>query len=163
MRTQKAPHASNQWSMMLVRTKPQPQILNIIAFQPALRPALPCVYGPIEFHRQRALFQRMDEMINEAKLEEEFITLAVKEHGVDGKRVERFARYSGLAFRCNMAGMILGLDARGLSMRAADSPLLCGRRRDHRMNPPIQIPGEKQAQKLLRAPMGAARFQCRDK
>ena len=115
--------------MMLVRTKPHPLILNIIAFQPALRPALPCVYGPIEFHRQRAFFQRMDEIINEAKLEEEFITLAVKEHGVDlakvsGKKVERFARYSGLAFRCNMAGMILGLDARGLSMRAADSPLL---------------------------------------
>lgn len=71
----------------------------------------------------------MDEIINQAKLEEEFITLAVKEHGLDlaklsGKRLERFARYSALAFRCNMAGMILGLDARGLSMRAADSPLL---------------------------------------
>jgi len=71
----------------------------------------------------------MDEIINEAKLEEEFITLAVKEHGVDlaklsRKRLERFARYSALAFRCNMARIILGLDARGFSMRAADSPLL---------------------------------------
>ncbi len=71
----------------------------------------------------------MDQIINEAKLEEEFMTLAVKEHGVDlakgsGKRLERFARYSALAFRCNVARIILGLDARGLSMRAADSPLL---------------------------------------
>jgi len=30
------------------------------AYQPALRPALPCVYGPLEYREQRALFERID-------------------------------------------------------------------------------------------------------
>jgi hypothetical protein len=29
-------------------------------YQPALRPALPCVYGPIDYREQRFLFQRID-------------------------------------------------------------------------------------------------------
>ena len=37
-------------------------ILNHDPFidQPALRPALPCVYGPVDYREQRALFQRID-------------------------------------------------------------------------------------------------------
>lgn len=71
----------------------------------------------------------MDEIISAAKLEEKFIALAIKEHGLDlatlsAKRLAGFARYSALALRCNIARLNLGLDARGLAMRAADSPLL---------------------------------------
>jgi len=103
--------------------------LSIIAFQPTLRPALPCVHGPIEYHEQCAVFIRIDEIIRAAGLEKEFIALAVKEHAeelakLSPKQVERFVRYSALALRCNIARINLGLSLREFTVRAADSPLL---------------------------------------
>ena len=46
-------------------------------YQPALRPALPCVYGPIDYREQRSLFQRIDSTLSASGLEEEFITLTL--------------------------------------------------------------------------------------
>ena len=34
--------------------------ISSFTFQPVLRPALPCVYGPLDYREQRALFERID-------------------------------------------------------------------------------------------------------
>ena len=42
-------------------------------YQPALRPALPCVYGPLDYREQRALFIRIDGILSVSGLEQDFI------------------------------------------------------------------------------------------
>ena len=103
--------------------------MTSFAFQPALRPALPCIYGPLDYREQRALLQRIDEILTVSGLEEEFINLALTDWQIDtdalsSKRFERFARLSVLAFRSNMARSLTGLSHRDFCARLADSPLL---------------------------------------
>lgn len=98
-------------------------------YQPALRPALPCVYGPLDYRESRSLFQRIDSILSASGLEEEFITLTLTERGIDthcatAVRLERFAKYSVLALRTNIARTLTGLDHRDFATRLADSPLL---------------------------------------
>lgn len=98
-------------------------------YQPALRPALPCVYGPLDYREQRALFQRIDSILSASGLEEEFILLTLAEHGIDTRtitamRLERFAKFSVLAMRTNIARNLTGLDHRDFATRLADSALL---------------------------------------
>jgi hypothetical protein len=99
------------------------------SYQPALRPALPCVYGPLDYREQRALFQRIDSILSASGLEEEFITLMLTERGIDIHSVtaaylDRLAKYSVLALRTNIARTLTGLDHRDFATRLADSPLL---------------------------------------
>lgn len=99
------------------------------SYQPALRPALPCVYGPLDYREQRALFQRIDSILSVSGLEEEFIALTLAEravniHSATAARLERFAKYSALALRTNIARNLTGLDHRDFATRLADSPLL---------------------------------------
>ena len=99
------------------------------SYQPALRPALPCVYGPLDYREQRALFQRIDSILSASGLEEEFIALTLAEravniHSATVARLERFAKYSVLALRTNIARSLTGLDHREFAARLADSPLL---------------------------------------
>jgi hypothetical protein len=98
-------------------------------YQPALRPALPCVYGPLDYREQRALFQRIDSILTASGLEEEIITLTLAErkidtHAASAVRLERFAKYCVLALRSNIARNLTGLDHRDFTTRLADSPLL---------------------------------------
>lgn len=98
-------------------------------YQPALRPALPCVYGPLDYREQRALFQRIDSVLSVSGLEEQFITLTLAERKIDtlsatAARLERFAKYSVLALRTNIVRNLTGLDHRDFTTRLADSPLL---------------------------------------
>lgn len=98
-------------------------------YQPALRPALPCVYGPLDYREQRSLFQRVDSILSSSGLEEQFITLALAAFEIDTRsstaaRMERFAKYSVLALRTNIARNLTGLDHRDFTSRLADSPLL---------------------------------------
>jgi len=104
-------------------------ILDTFAYQPAFRPALPIVYGPLEFRQQRELFQRLDELIEQGGFEREFISLAMSLRPgnwakASGAAKERFARYSVLALRCNIARKITGLNFRDMAIRTADSTLL---------------------------------------
>ena len=46
-------------------------------YQPTLLPALPCVYGPVDYREQRALFQRIDATLSTSGLEQDFINLAL--------------------------------------------------------------------------------------
>lgn len=100
-----------------------------LTYQPALRPALPCVYGPLDYREQRSIFQRVDNILSTSGLEEQFITLTLSERKIDPRsataaRLERFAKYSVLALRTNIARTLTGLDHRDFATRLADSPLL---------------------------------------
>ena len=103
--------------------------MQTITYQPALRPALPCIYGPLEYREQRDLYERIDGILRTSGLEQEFINLAVPDRKFDvvtagAKRVDRFARMSVLALRSNIARRLMGLDHREFCVRLADSPLL---------------------------------------
>lgn len=98
-------------------------------YQPALRPALPCVYGPLDYREQRALFERIDLILSASGLEQDFINLALADRKIDtdatsAKRLESFARISVLALRANIARKLTGLAHREFCARLADSPLL---------------------------------------
>lgn len=99
------------------------------AYQPALRPALPLVYGPLDYREQRALYERIDAVLVASGLEQDFINLALAERGIDtaatsAKRLERFARFSVLALRSGIARKLTGLAHREFCARLADSSLL---------------------------------------
>jgi hypothetical protein len=103
--------------------------MTSFTFQPSLRPALPCIYGPLDYREQRALFERIDGILAVSGLEQEFINLALTGSKIDAdaispKRFERFARLSVLAFRSNIARSLTGLSHRDFCARLADSPLL---------------------------------------
>jgi hypothetical protein len=115
--------------MIFLQQTQAPELVSIFTYQPALRPALPCVYGPLDYREQRALFQRIDSILSASGLEEEFITLTLTERGITtvsatAARLERFAKYSVLALRTNIARNLTGLDHRDFATRLADSPLL---------------------------------------
>ena len=98
-------------------------------YQPSLRPALPCVYGPLEYREQRALFERIDGILSASGLKQDFIDLALTDRKIDtaatsARLLERFARFSVLALRANIARILTGLGHRDFCARLADSPLL---------------------------------------
>lgn len=103
--------------------------MESITYQPALRPALPCVYGPLDYREQRAVYEKIDAILSASGLEQEFINLSVVDRGFDtqsatAKRLSRFARFSVLALRTNIARNLTGLGHRDFCARLADSPLL---------------------------------------
>jgi len=63
-----------------VNKKTTTQTAPILAYQPALRPALPCVYGPVEFRDFRAQLIQIDTFLHEGGIESAFITAVATEH-----------------------------------------------------------------------------------
>ncbi len=103
--------------------------MEIIAYQPPLRPALPCVYGPLEYREERTRFESIDKILRVSGLEDEFVKLALGGRHEDPsllstRRLASFTRYSILALRSNIARHLLGEDHRDFCVRLADSPLL---------------------------------------
>lgn len=99
------------------------------SYQPALRPALLWVYGPLDYREQRAMFERIDTILRSSGLEQEFLNLVLAERGIDiqatgAKRLEHFASRTVLALRANIARQLTGLDHRDFCIRLADSSLL---------------------------------------
>ena len=85
------------------------------SYQTVLRPALPYVYGLLDYREQRSLFQRIDTILTASSLEEEVIKLTIAEREINTRnataaRLERFAKYSVLALRSNIARTLTGLD-----------------------------------------------------
>lgn len=75
------------------------------------------------------MFERIDAILSGSGLEQEFVNLAAVEHKIDAsamsaKRLARFARWSVLALRANIARGLTGLAHREFCVRLADSPLL---------------------------------------
>lgn len=129
MKTQKALHASNSWSIICYHTKTAPEPVNILAFQPTLRPALPLIKGPLDYKAQRQLFERIDAILAESKLDTEFLRLALRDQGLDtskspAKKLAKFAQFSFVCLRANIARKLTGLAHREFCARLADSPLL---------------------------------------
>jgi len=109
--------------------KPSLRTLTILAFQPAFRPALPCVYGSLDYQNLRDIFVRVDGILSESKLDAEFLALAILDQKIElekmsAKELERFARFTALALRSNIARSLSGLGHREFCARLADSPLL---------------------------------------
>jgi hypothetical protein len=114
----------------LVPSKKQPpELVTNLAYQPALRPALPFVIGPLDYHDQRQLFERIDAILTESKLDTEFFNLALQDHGLDpakesAKSLAKFAQFCFVCLRANIARKLTGLTHRDFCARLADSPLL---------------------------------------
>jgi hypothetical protein len=100
-----------------------------IVYQPALRPALPCVYGPVDFRDYRDRLVTIDRLLLEGGVEAVFIQLALAENAAEweaasAKQLQHFARQSVLALRCNVARVLTGLSLREFAVRAAESSVL---------------------------------------
>lgn len=103
--------------------------MTTINFQPDLRPELPLVDGPKEYHEQRALFVRLDDSLGQSGLESEFFALSMAHRGIDPSKrsaaeVQSLSRNCTLALRSNLARLITGLNHRDFCIRLADSSLL---------------------------------------
>lgn len=103
--------------------------MNTLTYQPALRPALPTVYGPLEYRETRALYERIDHILRVSGLEQEFINLALSDQKINltttsAKQLECFANFSVMALRANIARNITGLAHRPFCVQLADSTLL---------------------------------------
>jgi hypothetical protein len=112
-----------------VNNKTTARTAPILAYQPALRPALPCVFGPIEFREYSAVLVTIDGLLQEGGIEAAFVRLAAQEHAADlvaasAKACATFARTSALALRCTIAREITGLAYRQFAIRVAESSLL---------------------------------------
>jgi hypothetical protein len=82
--------------------------------------------GPLDCREQRALFVNVDTILTSSGLEEEFIRIALADHGINSasmstKRIARFARMSVLALRANIARKLTGFARREFCARLADS------------------------------------------
>lgn len=100
-----------------------------IIYQPTLRPALPCVYGPVDFHVYRERLVTIDRMLVEGGVEAAFIRTAVAEDSAEwasatAAQLQSFARQSVLALRCNVARVLTGLTFRDFTVRTAESSVL---------------------------------------
>lgn len=112
-----------------VNNKTTARTIAILAYQPALRPALPCIYGPVEFRAFRDQLVQIDCFLNEGGLESAFVQSAAVEHaaalvGANAKVWQRFVRTTALALRCNVARVLTGLSYRDFAVRTAESSLL---------------------------------------
>lgn len=129
MEARKGSHARNPGAIICLSQKTRTRTVNILSYQPALRPALPCIYGPFDYREQRALFERIDTILAASGLEQEFIDLTFADRQIDAqalsaKRLQRHAEFSVLALRSNIARGLTGLDHRDFCIRLADSSLL---------------------------------------
>ena len=100
-----------------------------VAYQFPLRPALPCIYGPLEYREERDLYERIDGILNTSGIEREYVSAAFGQSGHDWSKatanaINRFALYASIGLRCGIARSITGLSLRGLTTRAADSTTL---------------------------------------
>ena len=112
-----------------VKKKTPTRTAEIIAYQPALRPALPCVFGPVEFREYRDQLVQIDALLLAGGIEADFLRAARAAHaaelqGATAKTLQHFARSSALALRCTVARAITGLSLREFTVRCADSSLL---------------------------------------
>ena len=97
-----------------------------VAYQFPLRPALPCIYGPLEYREARDLFERIDGILHTSGIEHEYVSAAFAESGHDWPKatansINRFAHYASIGLRCAIVRSVTGLSLRGLTTRAADS------------------------------------------
>lgn len=106
-----------------------PDTTSSVAYQFPLRPALPCIYGPLEYREERDLYERIDAILHTSGIENEYISAAFAQSGRDWAKatanaVNRYALYASIGLRCGIARSLTGLSLRGLTTRAAHSNTL---------------------------------------
>jgi hypothetical protein len=82
----------------------------------------------VDFRDYRDRLVTMDRMLLEGGVEAVFIQAAVTENAAgkaaSASQLQRYARQSVLALRCNVARLLTGLSFRDFAVRAAESSLL---------------------------------------
>ena len=81
--------------------KPTPPV----AYQIPLRPALPNIYGPVEYRDERDLYERIDGLLHSTGIEGEYIAAAFAQSGRDwatatSAAIDRFGLYATIGLRC---------------------------------------------------------------
>ena len=94
-----------------------------IAWQPELRPDIPTVYGPVDYHLFVAQLEEIDHLLLHGGIENDFVREVLDSQPPepnDKLRAHR-SKNASLALRSNIARKILGLGYRELSVRIAES------------------------------------------
>ena len=105
-----------------------------VAFQQELRPALPNVYGALDYREFRETLIKMDEILSKSQLEHDIVSHALEEFEKDHS-IEPAKFYSSKTFnyhyklfryalRCNIARHLIGESYRQFSIHLADSTIL---------------------------------------
>ena len=92
--------------------------MNIV-FQQSLRPALPTVYGPIEYHHFRSQLEEIDRLLVESKLEDKFLLDTINGNFNHGNKFSRLKT----ALRTNILRTLLNKSCRELSCDIAGNQL----------------------------------------
>lgn len=103
--------------------------MTTIAFQPSLRPALLTIIGCGDYQSQRLLFERIDAILTESRLDDLFLQLALQDQAIElatatAQHLANFSQLSFVCLRACIARKLLGLAHRPFCVRLADSPLL---------------------------------------
>ena len=108
----------------------------LLPIQQALQPQLPTIEGNVDYHQLRDQLFRIDELLINSGLEDQFITKSLEEWiaGLKFKKISakaqcKFQIHARRAVRCNIARTLMMDDYRDFSVRLADSPLFqwfCG-------------------------------------
>jgi hypothetical protein len=94
-------------------------------WRPELRPELPYVYGPLDYHLFRNLLVEIDRLFRtdiETRFAREALALLPADAGATARA--RCDKHAVLALRCNIARKLTGLDYCGFAVRAIESHLL---------------------------------------
>jgi hypothetical protein len=102
---------------------------TIIPIQAHLPQVLPTIEGNVDYRNLREQFERIDQLLGQSGLEQEFIQSDLDQWSGGQKRVTARAQHTRQihaqrALRCNIARILLHEDYRGFAARLADSPLL---------------------------------------
>jgi hypothetical protein len=103
--------------------------VQTIAYQPELSPALPVVYGNVDYQAFRALLIRINELLERSGVEAECLRACRQQAQATGRtfsarEAARFDQQSVRALRCTLARQLTETPYRAFSLRLADSPLL---------------------------------------
>lgn len=93
-----------------------------IAFQLQITPALPTIYGPVDYRDFRDTLQHIDMILTVGEIESRFILDDLKHCGITSPS-EKDISIRRRMLRCNILRSITGLDFRECAMRLADSTL----------------------------------------
>ena len=94
-----------------------------LALQLPLRPALPNVYGPVNFREQREIYFKIDEMLRVSGVDMDLVGTLLEARGFPSPTARRVAwTLSGI--RCAIMRRLMGVSLREFEVRLADSMLM---------------------------------------
>lgn len=94
----------------------------MIPLQLPLRPALPNVYGPVDFRTQRKIYQRIDQILRQSDFEMPLIRETSE--ALDKRPTPKNINWLLSGFRCAIARKLCDLSLRDFTVRLADSTFL---------------------------------------